>query len=304
VLGFVVRRLLAIPPMLLLVSLFTFLMLKAAPGGPFDAERNLPPEIKKNVEDKFNLNAPWPEQYLSYVAGLVRLDLPSTKRPGLTVAEIIATSFPQSAHLGVMALCFALFFGVGAGLLSGVRQNTPWDYGAMSLAFVGISVPSFVIGPVLVLVFSLGLAWLPPARWQGVDTWILPTATLGLVEAAYLARLTRAGMLEVVRQDFIVTARAKGLSEATVIRRHALKGALLPVVTWLGPAVARLLTGTVVVESIFQVPGLGYYFVQTALDRDDPMTMGVVVFYSTVVMLLNLAVDVAYTWLDPRVRYA
>ena len=303
-LAFILRRLAAIPPMLLLVSLFTFLLLKNAPGGPFDAERNLPPEIKKNVEDKFNLNAPWPEQYWGYVVGLAKFDLPSTKRPGLTVAEIIGTSFPKSAHLGLMALLFALTFGIGAGLLSGVRQNTAWDYGAMSIAFIGISVPAFVVGPILVLIFSLGLAWLPPARWQGVDTWILPTVTLGLVEAAYLARLTRAGMLEIVRQDFIVTARAKGLSEGAVIRRHALRGALLPVVTWLGPAIARLLTGTVVVESIFQVPGLGYYFVQTALDRDDPMTMGVVVFYATVVMLLNLAVDVAYTYLDPRVRYS
>ena len=302
--GFVLRRLLGIVPLLVVVSLLTFLLLRAAPGSPFDADRNFPEEIRKNVERKFKLDQPWYAQYGSYMSGLVAGDLPSLKRPGFTIWELIAESFPHSLLLGTLALGFALLFGLTLGVISGVRQNTAVDHASMSFALVGISIPNFVLGPLLILLFSLYLGWLPPARWEGLRTMILPAVTLGLVYAAYIARLGRAGMLDVIRQDFVRTARAKGLREGVVVRRHALRGGILPVVTFLGPAAARILTGTLVVERIFQVPGMGYYFVQSALDRDHTMVLGAIVFYATFLMVLNLAVDVAYGFLDPRVRHA
>jgi oligopeptide transport system permease protein len=301
---FVFRRLLGIVPLLVVVSLLTFLLLRAAPGSPFDADRNFPDEIRKNIERKFKLDQPWYAQYGSYMSGLLAGDLPSLKRPGFTIWELIAESFPHSLLLGTLALGFALLFGLTLGVISGVRQNTPVDHASMSFALIGISVPNFVLGPLLILLFSLYLGWLPPARWEGINTMLLPAVTLGLVYSAYIARLGRAGMLDVIRQDFVRTARAKGLAEDVVVRRHALRGGILPVVTFLGPAAARILTGTLVVERIFQVPGMGYYFVQSALDRDHTMVLGAIVFYATFLMVLNLAVDVAYGFLDPRVRYA
>lgn len=300
-LGYILRRVLIIVPMVVILALVTFLLLRLAPGGPFDAERSIPPEIARQLEARFSLDQPWYVQFGSYMWGLVTGSLPSMKRPGLTVWELIKTSFPVSLLLGSLALLFALVTGVSAGIIGAMRQNTVWDWATMSVALVGISVPNFVLGPVLVLVFSIWLGWFPPARWDGPMTMVLPAITLGLAYSAYIARLTRAGMLEVVRTDFIRTARAKGLSEAQIVWRHALRGAVLPVVTWLGPATARILTGTVVIESIFQIPGLGYYFVQSALDRDYSMVLGVVCFYAVILMFLNLAVDIAYTKLDPRV---
>lgn len=300
----VLKRLAAIGPLVVVLALVTFGMLKLAPGGPFDAERNVPPEIQRQLEARFHLDDPWYEQFVSYMVGIADGTLPSLKRPGLTVGELIADSFPVSLTLGSLALAFALAFGITAGVISALRQNTVWDWSTMAVALVGISVPNFVLGPLLVLVFALGLGWLPPARWDGPSTMILPAVTLGLAYAAYIARLTRAGMLEVIRSDFVRTAHAKGLSEFQVVTRHAMKGALLPVITYLGPATARIVTGTVVIEKIFQVPGLGYYFVQSALDRDYSMVLGVVVFYATLLMIMNLLVDIAYTWLDPRVKLA
>ena len=300
--GYVIRRLVGIVPLVTLLSFVTFLLLKLAPGGPFDAERNVPAEVKRQLDAKFSLDAPWYEQFWNYMTALLDGSLPSMKRPGLTVLEVIAEAFPTSLTLGLLALAFALVAGITAGIIGAIRQNTVWDWSTMSVALIGISVPNFVLGPLLVLVFALGLGWLPPARWEGFDSMILPALTLGLAYAAYIARLTRAGLLDVIRSDFIRTARAKGLSESTVVLRHALKGSLLPVVTFLGPATARIVTGTVVVEKIFQVPGLGYYFVQSALDRDYSMVLGVVTFYAALLMLMNLFVDVAYTFLDPRVR--
>ncbi len=301
--GFVARRLLGIAPLLVIVSLLTFLLLRAAPGSPFDADRNFPEEIRKNVERKFKLDQPWYVQYGAYMSGLVAGDLPSLKRPGFTIWELIAESFPHSIALGALALGFALLFGLSMGVVSGVRQNSAVDHASMSFAMIGISVPNFVLGPVLILGFSLYLGWFPPARWEGLRTMVLPSLTLGMVYAAYIARLGRAGMLDVIRQDFVRTARAKGLAERDVVMRHALRGGILPVVTFLGPAAARILTGTLVVERIFQVPGMGYYFVQSALDRDHTMVLGAIVFYATFLMVLNLAVDVAYTFLDPRVKH-
>ena len=300
--GHIIRRLLAILPLVVFLAFTTFLLLQLAPGGPFDAERNFPPEIQKQLEARFALDAPWYEQFWGYLVGLADGTLPSMKRPGLTVGELIGSSFPVSLTLGSLAMGFALCLGVTSGIIGAIRQNSVWDWTTMSVALIGISVPNFVLGPLLILVFALGLGWVPPARWEGIDTMILPAVTLGLAYAAYIARLTRAGMLEVIRTDFVRTARAKGLAEHVVVVRHALRGALLPVVTFLGPATARIITGTVVIEKIFQVPGLGYYFVQSALDRDYSMVLGVVCFYATILMALNLVVDVAYTWLDPRVK--
>jgi oligopeptide transport system permease protein len=302
VLGYIIRRILIIVPMVLILALATFLRLRLAPGGPFDAERSIPPEIVRQLEARFALDKPWYVQFWSYIGGLMDGSLPSMKRPGETVGELILTSFPVSLLLGSLALTFALVTGTTAGIVGAIRQNTVWDWATMSVALIGISIPNFVLGPLLVYVFSLSLGWFPPARWDGVATMVLPAITLGLAYSAYIARLTRAGMLEVIRTDFIRTARAKGLSERQVVFRHALRGGILPVVTWLGPATARILTGTVVIESIFQIPGLGYYFVQSALDRDYSMVLGVVCFYAVILMFLNLAVDVAYTKLDPRVK--
>ena len=300
--GFITKRLLAILPLVVLLAAVTFTLLQLAPGGPFDAERNFPPEIQRQLEARFQLDQPWHVQFGMYLRGLADGTLPSMKRPGLTVGELISSSFPVSAALGSLSLAFALVVGVSSGIIGAIRQNSVWDWTTMSIALVGISVPNFVLGPVLVGIFALGLGWLPPARWDGLSTMILPSVTLGLAYAAYIARLTRAGMLEVIRTDYIRTARAKGLTERAIVFGHALRGAILPVVTFLGPATARILTGTVVIEKIFQVPGLGYYFVQSALDRDYSMVLGVVCFYSALLMLMNLAVDVAYTWLDPRVK--
>ena len=301
-LGQVLRRLVGIVPLVVLLALVTFAMLKLAPGGPFDAERSIPPEIARQLEAKFHLDEPFLVQFRAYLMGLADDSLPSMKRPGLTVGELIASSFPVSLTLGALAMLFALLTGILAGVIGALRQNSWWDYATMSVALIGISVPNFVLGPLLVLAFALGLGWFPPARWEGLSTMVLPAVTLGAAYAAYIARLTRAGMLEVVSSDFIRTAHAKGLSERQVVVRHALKGGLLPVVTFLGPATARIITGTVVIEKIFQVPGLGYYFVQSALDRDYSMVLGVVTFYAAILMVMNLLVDIAYTYLDPRVE--
>ena len=300
--GTILRRLLGILPLVLLLAFGTFVLLQLAPGGPFDAERNFPPEIQRQLEARFALDQPWHIQFWSYISGLADGTLPSMKRPGVTVRDLIGQSFPVSLTLGTLSMAFAMVLGISSGIVGAVKQNTAWDFTGMGIALVGISVPNFVLGPILILIFSLGLGWFPPARWDGLSTMVLPSITLGLAYAAYIARLTRAGILEFIRTDFVRTARAKGLTERAVVLGHALRGALLPVVTFLGPATARIVTGTVVIEKIFQVPGLGYYFVQSALDRDYSMVLGVVCFYSVILMVMNLFVDVAYTWLDPRVK--
>lgn len=300
---YIVKRLLGMIPILFIIATGTFFLQRVAPGGPFSAEKQLPPAVMKNIEEKYRLNDPLYKQYVDYIADLAVLDLRIPfKHPGKTVNELILESVDKSATLGGLALLFALLFGISAGVIAGTRQNTVFDYASMSVSILGITIPNFVLGPFLVLVFSLWLHWFPPARWVGIDTMILPSVCLGVAYAAYVARLSRTGMLEVIRSDFIRTARAKGLSEGTIIRRHALRGGLLPVVTFLGPAVARILTGSLVVERVFQIPGLGYYFVQSALDRDYPLVSGVVLFYGVLLLLLNLLVDVAYTFLDPRVE--
>ncbi len=217
--------------------------------------------------------------------------------------EIIRRHLPYSAIMGIIAYLLALVVGGGAGLFAALRQNSIYDYGSMALAMLGLSVPNFVLGPILVLVFALGLYWLPAARWGGITNLILPVITLSAIYSAYIARLTRAGMLEVMRSDYIRTARAKGLNETTVLLKHAIRGGIIPVVSFTGPALAALLAGTVVVERIFSIPGLGNIFIQSVLNRDEPLTLGIVAFLSVLVMLLNLIVDISYGFLDPRIRY-
>jgi oligopeptide transport system permease protein len=302
--GFVLRRLLGLVPTLLVIVVVSFLVIRLAPGSPFSAERNVPPELLHDLEVRYGFDRPMPEQLLRYVTSLLHGDLGlSTKYPQRTVNEIIADGFPTTLALAAVALVWSLLVGVTAGVIGAIRQNTRLDYAAMFMAMIGISVPTFVLGPLLVLVFALTLYWLPPAGWGSVRHVILPGITLGTAYAAYIARLTRGGMLDVVHAEFIRTARAKGLSERAIVLRHMLRGGISPLVTFLGPAIADLLVGSVVVEKIFATPGIGPYFVDAAFNRDYFLVMGIVVLYSVFLLLLNLVVDVMYGLLDPRVRY-
>jgi oligopeptide transport system permease protein len=303
-LSFALRRLLGLIPTLLVIVVISFLVIRLAPGSPFASERGIPPEVLIDLKAKYGFDRPLHEQLISYVWNLLQGDLGlSTKYPQRTVNDLIADGLPATLLLGVCALFWALLLGIGAGIIGAIRQNTRWDYGFMTLAMVGISLPTFVLGPILVLVFALTVYALPPAGWGGLRHVVLPALTLGTAYAAYIARLTRAGMLDVVRSDFVRTARAKGLSEATIVRRHMLRGGLLPVVTYLGPATAHLLVGSVVVEKIFATPGIGPYFVDAAFNRDYFVVMGIVVLESVFLLVMNLIVDLAYGFMDPRIRY-
>jgi oligopeptide transport system permease protein len=297
------RRALLIVPTLWVIATVTFFLMRLAPGGPFRSERAIPPVAREQLMRKYGLDRPLGEQYLRFLSNAVRLDFGvSYHYPGRTVREIIVEAFPVSAELGGWALLLALLFGVPLGVIAALRKNGLADAGAMTLALAGISIPNFVLGPVLVMAFSLGLFLLPPALWQGPASRVLPVITLAVTYLAYIARLTRAGMLEVLRQDYIRTARAKGLSEAVVVIKHAFRLGALPVVSFLGPAAARIVTGSIVVESIFAVPGLGRYLVNAAFNRDYTLVLGGVLFYALLLIVLNLLVDVAYMALDPRIE--
>jgi oligopeptide transport system permease protein len=306
-LRFIIRRLLVTIPTILVVITITWVLIKLAPGNFYSGEKRLPPAIEKNIREKYGLDKPWYEQYGRMMWTIVRHgDFgTSLKYEGQSVNTIIARSLPVSAAVGLLAYLLALIVGITAGSIAALKQNSRWDYSSMAAAMLGISIPNFVLGPILVLVFSLTLYWLPPSRWGGFPSrnLILPVLTLSAVYMAYIARLTRAGMLEVLRSDYIRTARAKGLSEKDVVVRHALRGGLMPVVSYTGPALAFLLTGTVVVERIFALPGLGNYFIQASLNRDEPLIIGIVAFIAIALLLMNLLVDIAYAFLDPRVRY-
>jgi oligopeptide transport system permease protein len=306
-LRFIIRRLLVTIPTILVVISITWVLIKLAPGNFYSGEKKLPPAIEKNIRDKYGLDKPWYQQYGRTMWNILRhADFgTSLKYEGQSVNTIIARSLPVSASVGILAYILALIVGIAAGSIAALKQNSRWDYSSMALAMLGISVPNFVLGPILVLVFSLTLYWLPPSRWGGFPSrnLILPVLTLSAVYMAYIARLTRAGMLEVLRSDYIRTARAKGLSERDVVVRHALRGGLMPVISYTGPALAFLLTGTVVVERIFALPGLGNYFIQASLNRDEPLIIGIVAFIAITLLLMNLLVDIAYAFLDPRVRY-
>ncbi len=295
----------AIPTLLLVIAL-AFLMVHAAPGGPFDDERALPAEVEANIAAAYHLDEPLPKQFVRYVSGLLRGDLgPSYRYVDYSVNELIATAFPYSLRIGALAMALALLIGVSAGTLAALRQGTALDRVVMGFSMTGISIPVFVVAPVLVLLLAVKLQWLP-AGWSetgGAGRYILPVVTLALPQIAYIARLTRASMIDVLGRDFIRTAHAQGLGTATIIRVHALKPAMLPVLSYMGPAIAAILTGSVVVEEIFGIPGLGQFFVRGALNRDYTLVLGIVVFYATLIIALNLVVDILYGAIDPRVRY-
>ena len=301
----ILRRLAEAIPVLFVIVTLTFFLIRLAPGGPFDEEKSVSPEIRAQLEAYYNLDAPLHQQYFDYLSGLVRGDLgPSFKNAAFSVVEMIAASFPVSLELGAYALTLAIMVGMGAGLIAALAPNTWRDYFPMAFAMIGICVPNFVLGPLLVLLFALQFGWLPVAGWETPADKILPSITLAAMFAAYIARLTRGGMLEVLSSDFVRTARAKGLSESRVVLRHALRGGIAPVVSFLGPAAAGILSGSFVVETIFQIPGLGRQFVESAFNRDYTMILGTVLFYAVLIILFNLIVDIIHIWLDPRLRRA
>ena len=303
---FILRRLIVTVPMVLIVVSLTWGLIRLAPGNFYSGEKKLPAAIEKNIKAKYGLDKPWYVQYGRMMGNILRLDFGnSLKYENETVNGILARTLPVSATIGILAYLLALFVGILFGTLAALKPNSKLDYISMAAAMLGISLPNFVLGPILVLVFSLSLYWLPPARWGGFPSWnlLLPVITLSAVYMAYIARLTRAGMVEVLRSDYIRTARAKGLSERDVIMRHALRGGLLPVVSFTGPALAFLISGAVVVERIFTMPGLGNYFINANLNRDEPLIIGIVAFISIAVLIFNLLVDIAYGFIDPRIRY-
>jgi len=306
-LRFIVRRLLVTIPTILVVITITWGLIKLAPGNFYSGEKRLSPAIEKNIREKYGLDKPWYQQYGKTLWSIVgHFDFGTSLRfEGQSVNSIIWRSLPVSASIGILAYILALIVGITAGSIAALKQNSKWDYGSMALAMLGISIPNFVLGPILVLIFSIGLYWFPPSRRGGFPSrsLVLPVLTLSAIYMAYIARLTRAGMLEVLRSDYIRTARAKGLSEKDVLLRHALRGGLMPVISFTGPALAFLLTGTVVVERIFALPGLGNYFIQASLNRDEPLIIGIVAFIALTLLTMNLLVDIAYAFLDPRVRY-
>ena len=305
-LRFALLRLLWAIPTLLLVIVLAFLMVHAAPGGPFDAERALPPEIEANIARAYHLDEPLPQQFVRYHGGVLKGDFgPSYRYRDYSVSELIGNAIPVSMKLGVLAMALAVLVGVSFGTLAALRQNSVLDRLTMGLAMTGISIPVFVVAPLFILFFAVKLQWLP-ASWSGsTSAWrfLLPVVALALPQIAYIARLTRASMIEVLGSDFIRTARAQGLGTATIIRYHAMKPAMLPVLSYMGPAIAAILTGSVVVEEIFGIPGVGQFFVRGALNRDYTLVLGIVIFYAALVILLNLIVDVLYGFLDPRVRH-
>ena len=303
---FVLRRMLVTVPMVLVVITLTWALIRLAPGNFYDSERKLPPAVEKNIRAKYGLDEPWYKQYGRVMRNILSLDFGQSLRYETeTVNDVLRRTVPVSAAVGTCAYLLALLVGTTLGTVAALKQNSKFDYAAMGLSMLGISMPNFVLGPILVLVFSLTLYWLPPARWGGFPSWnmVLPVLTLSAIYMAYIARLTRAGMLEVLRSDYIRTARAKGLTERQVVLRHALRGGLLPVVSFTGPALAILITGTVVVERIYALPGLGTYFINANLNRDEPLILGIVAFTSILVLVFNLLVDIAYGFIDPRIRY-
>ena len=303
-LSFIIRRLLIIIPMALLVVTLTWGLIRIAPGNFYSGEKKLPAAVEATIRKKYGLDEPWYKQYGMMMSNIVRGDFgDSLKYTGQSVNEIIRRHLPYSATLGILAYLLALAVGLTAGTIAALKQNSSFDYGSMSIAMLGLSVPNFVLGPIMVIIFAFGLYWFPPARWGGISSLVLPVITLAAIYAAYIARLTRAGMLEVMRSDYIRTARAKGLDEKTVLLRHALRGGIIPVVSFTGPALAALLAGTVVVEKVFALPGLGDIFIKAVLNRDEPLVLGIVAFLSILIMLFNLIVDISYGFLDPRIRY-
>jgi oligopeptide transport system permease protein len=302
-LSFAFRRFLSAIPTLLVLLALSFALIRVAPGGPFDAERQIPAEIQERLNATYHLDEPLWMQFGRYLGNLLQGDFgPSFQYKDYTVTELIAAGFPVSLQLGGLAILLALVAGISMGTAAAMNQNSRIDHVAMGVAMTGISIPNFVLAPLLVLLFAVTLRWLPAGGLGGWRNLVLPVIALALPQIAYIARLTRGSMIEVLRSDFIRTARAQGLPTREIILGHALKPALVPIVSYLGPATAGIITGSVVVEQIFGVPGLGRYFVQGALNRDYTLVMGVVVFYGVLIIVFNFLVDLAYRWLDPRVK--
>lgn len=298
-------RLLGLIPTLLVLITIAFFLIRMAPGGPFDGEKILPPEIRANLDANYHLDEPLLQQYFRYLGQIITGDFgPSFQYKDWTVNELIARGFPVSATVGGLAIVLAFVLGTLIGTIAALRQNTAVDYSVMGVAMLGISIPNFVVAPLLILGLAVYAGWLPAGGWDG--SWqrmVLPVITLALPAIAYIARMTRGSMIEVLHSNYIRTARAKGLPERLVILRHALRPAILPVISYMGPATAALITGSVVIERIYSIPGLGSYFVQGALNRDYTLVMGVVIFYGIVIIVLNFIVDLLYAWLNPRIRY-
>ena len=305
-LNYFVRRILGIIPTLFVLMALAFFLIRLAPGGPFDSEKVLLPEIEANLRAAYHLDEPLYQQFARYLGNLLQGDFgPSFQYRDLTVTELIMTGFPISLRLGAGAMVFAVIFGVLAGSVAALWQNSRTDYFVMAVSMTGISVPSFVMAPFLILVFAVYLGWLPAGGLGGgsLRNMVLPVVALALPQIAYIARLTRGSLIEILRSNFIRTAKAQGLPMGKILLVHALKPALLPVVSYLGPATAAIITGSVVIEQIFGIPGLGRFFVQGALNRDYTLVMGIVVFYGVLIVVFNFLVDLAYAWLDPKVRY-
>ena len=330
--AFVLRRLFAIIPTLLAIVTLAFVLIRAAPGGPFDADRKLDEKVIAALEAEYHLDwpvfpvhrkldqktgertGPWrvsglgewhKTQYTHYLGRLMHGDLgPSTRYPNVGVTELLLQGLPPTLIVGLLSLILSLGVGLAVGLAAGWKPNSPVDYASMAVVMVGISIPSFVLAPLLIAFFSLGLGWLPVAGFSSWSNLVLPVLCLSALNSAYIARLARGAMREIMPRDFIRTARSLGYDEFGVVTMHALRGALVPVVSFLGPAVAATLTGSLVVETIFRIPGIGRHFVMAALNRDYTLVMGTILFYSLVLLIANLLVDVAYALLDPRVRYA
>lgn len=303
---YLIRRALSSLPVLFALSLAVFVLMRAIPGGPFDymGDKSIPLSVRENLLKKYHLDKPIWQQYGRFLWDLAHGDLgPSFRYRGRTVNDIIKDTLPVSAQLGVLALALALIIGIPAGVFAALRQNSWIDYGSTLVAVLGVSIPNMVLGPLLIWIFALRLGWLPAALWGSPNRMVLPTITLGTALSASIARLTRASLLQVIREDYVRTARAKGLQERAVVVRHALKNSLIPVVTVLGPLFAAILTGTFVVEQIFGIAGMGKHFVTSVGNRDYPLVMGVTLIYALALVIANLFVDITYAWLDPRIRF-
>ena len=301
---FAAVRLLQAIPVLFGVITITFILIHSAPGGPFSADKAVPPEVLIALEEKYDLNLPLWQQYFGYLEDLISGDFgPSFKYPGRNVSELIASAFPTTAELALYSMIVAIVIGLFAGIVAAVRPNSIQDYAPMSLAMIGICMPSFLLGPLLVLIFGIYLEWLPISGWNSLPgDKILPAITLGTGYAAYIARLTRGGMLDILSQDYIRTARAKGLSEIVIVCKHGLRGGLIPVVAFLGPAFAGMLGGSFVVETIFNIPGLGRFYVQAAFNRDYTMILGTTIFFAVLIVSFNLISDILAMWMNPKLR--
>ena len=301
---FIVRRILWLIPVIFVVSVITFVLMHAVPGGPFDAEKALPQAIIDNLNAKYHLDDPLWKQYVDYMYGFIRFDLgPSISYRSRTVNDILAQQWPVTAMLGLASFAIALFGGIPLGLISAMKQNSLADYASMGISMLGLSIPNMALGPLLILIFALRLKWFPVATWGSPIHVVLPAITLGTAYMASFARLTRASMLQVIREDYIQTARAKGVKHTTVMLKHALRNALIPVSTIAGPSFAGIMTGSMIVERIFAIPGIGKYYVTSVSNRDYPVIMATTLVFALAVVFMNMLVDISYGMLDPRIRY-